>query len=181
METSASIADNTKCTADIIHASAPAVQFNNVSFGYSTTGDSVLENISMTINRGETIGLLGSTGSGKSTFVNLIPRFYDITKGSILVDGINVKDYELCNLREKIGIVPQKALLFTGTIAQNIRWGKEDATDEEVIEAAKIAQADEFISKLPDGYNTEVSRGGINFSGGQKQRITISTCCYFKA
>lgn len=128
----------------------------------------------MTINRGETIGLLGSTGSGKSTFVNLIPRFYDVTKGSILVDGINIKDYELCSLRGKIGIVPQKALLFTGTIAQNIRWGKEDATNEEVIGAVRIAQADEFISKLPDGYNTEVSRGGMNFSGGQKQRITIA-------
>lgn len=174
LEASTSIADNPKYAADTIHTSAPAVQFNDVSFGYSTTGDSVLENVSITINRGETIGLLGSTGSGKSTFVNLIPRFYDVTKGDILVDGINVKDYELCRLRKKIGIVPQKALLFTGTIAQNIRWGKEDAADEEVIEAAKIAQADEFISKLSDGYNTQVSRGGLNFSGGQKQRITIA-------
>lgn len=174
LEASTSIADNPKYAADTIHTSAPAVQFNDVSFGYSTTGDSVLENVSITINRGETIGLLGSTGSGKSTFVNLIPRFYDVTKGGILVDGINVKDYELCRLRKKIGIVPQKALLFTGTIAQNIRWGKEDAADEEVIEAAKIAQADEFISKLSDGYNTQVSRGGLNFSGGQKQRITIA-------
>ena len=174
LEASTSIADNPKYAADTIHTSAPAVQFNDVSFGYSTTGDSVLENVSITINRGETIGLLGSTGSGKSTFVNLIPRFYDVTKGDILVDGINVKDYELCRLRKKIGIVPQKALLFTGTIAQNIRWGKEDADDEEVIEAAKIAQADEFISKLSDGYNTQVSRGGLNFSGGQKQRITIA-------
>ncbi|WP_406244134.1 ABC transporter ATP-binding protein [Tissierella carlieri] len=134
----------------------------------------VLEDISIIINRGETIGLIGSTGSGKSTFINLIPRFYDTTKGNIFVDGINVKDYKLHELRNKIGIVPQNAVLFIGSIAENIRWGKQNATDEEIIAAAKIAQADEFISKLPEGYNTQVSRGGLNFSGGQKQRLTIA-------
>lgn len=169
-----SIPDNIKHVSAIINANTPAIQFNNVSFGYSTTGDIVLDDVSIPINRGETIGLLGSTGSGKSTFVNLIPRFYDVTKGDIFVDGTNVKDYQLSKLRDKISIVPQKAVLFTGTIAGNIRWGKQNATDEEVIAAAKIAQADEFISKLPEGYNTQVSRGGLNLSGGQKQRLTIA-------
>lgn len=174
LEATTSISDNPGHVPCNIDTDAPAIEFNNVSFGYSTTGDTVLDDVSVCINRGETIGVLGSTGSGKSTFVNLIPRFYDVSKGGILVNGINVRDYELYKLREKIGIVPQKALLFTGTVAENIRWGKRSATDEEVIEAAKIAQADEFISKLPDGYNTPVSRGGLNFSGGQKQRITIA-------
>ena len=174
LEATTSISDNPGHVPCNIDTDAPAIEFNNVSFGYSTTGDTVLDDVSVCINRGETIGVLGSTGSGKSTFVNLIPRFYDVSKGGILVNGINVRDYELYKLREKIGIVPQKALLFTGTIAENIRWGKRSATDEEVIEAAKIAQADEFISKLHDGYNTPVSRGGLNFSGGQKQRITIA-------
>ena len=170
----ASIPDNAKYFCSIINSNAPSIQFSNVSFAYSTTGDMVLEDISIIINRGETIGLIGSTGSGKSTFINLIPRFYDTTKGNIFVDGINVKDYKLHELRNKIGIVPQNAVLFIGSIAENIRWGKQNATDEEIIAAAKIAQADEFISKLPEGYNTQVSRGGLNFSGGQKQRLTIA-------
>lgn len=174
LEATTSISDNPGHVPCNIDTNVPAIEFNNVSFGYSTTGDTVLDDISVCINRGETIGVLGSTGSGKSTFVNLIPRFYDVSKGDVLVNGINVKEYELYRLREKIGIVPQKALLFTGTIAENIRWGKQSATDEEIMEAARIAQADEFISKLPDGYNTQLSRGGLNFSGGQKQRITIA-------
>jgi ATP-binding cassette subfamily B protein len=120
------------------------------------------------------VGIIGSTGSGKSTFVNLISRFYDVSTGQILIDGIDVKEYPLHKLREKVGVVPQKAVLFSGTIAENIRWGKQDASDEEVIAAAKVAQAHEFISKLPDGYQTRVSRGGQNFSGGQKQRLTIA-------
>ncbi|WP_353096797.1 ABC transporter ATP-binding protein [Tissierella praeacuta] len=169
-----SIPDNTKQFSSIINDNTPPIQFNNVSFTYNTTGDMVLEDISIIINRGETIGLIGGTGSGKSTFVNLIPRFYDATKGSIFIDGINVKDYQLHELRDKIGIVPQNAILFTGTIAENIRWGKENATDEDIEAATKIAQADEFISKLSDGYNTRVTRGGLNFSGGQKQRLTIA-------
>ena len=169
-----SIKDNTEFLTNIVNNNTPSIQFTDVSFAYNNTGDMALENISITIHPGETIGLIGSTGSGKSTFTNLIPRFYDATKGNIFVDGINVKDYKLNELRNKIGIVPQNAVLFTGTIAENIRWGKQNATDEEIIIAAKIAQADEFISKLPDGYNTQVSRGGLNFSGGQKQRLTIA-------
>jgi ATP-binding cassette subfamily B protein len=153
---------------------APAISFDHVSFGYNTTGELALEDISIVINRGETVGLIGSTGSGKSTFVNLIPRFYDAVKGEVKVDGVNVKDYKLHQLREKIGIVPQKAVLFTGTIAENIRWGKKDATEEEIMEAASVAQAEEFIRKLPEGLNTQVSRGGLNLSGGQKQRLTIA-------
>ncbi|WP_339320608.1 ABC transporter ATP-binding protein [Paenibacillus sp. FSL R10-2734] len=152
----------------------PVISFDHVSFGYNTTGESALENISVVINRGETVGLIGSTGSGKSTFVNLIPRFYDALLGEVKVDGVNVRDYKLHQLREKIGIVPQKAVLFTGTIAENIRWGKEDATEEEIMQAASVAQAEEFIRKLPEGLNTQVSRGGLNLSGGQKQRLTIA-------
>lgn len=152
----------------------PAISFDHVSFGYNTTGESALEDISVVINRGETVGLIGSTGSGKSTFVNLIPRFYDAVQGEVKVDGVNVRDYKLHQLREKIGIVPQKAVLFTGTIAENIRWGKADATEEEIMQAASVAQAEEFIRKLPEGLNTQVSRGGLNLSGGQKQRLTIA-------
>jgi ATP-binding cassette subfamily B protein len=152
----------------------PAIVFDHVTFGYSSTGDPALTDISVEIRRGETVGIIGGTGSGKSTFVNLIPRFYDATSGRILVHGVDVRDYSLHELRGKIGIVPQKALLFTGTIADNIRWGNELATDEEVKRAAVIAQADEFISKMPEGYKTPVSRGGLNLSGGQKQRLTIA-------
>ncbi|KAA1185035.1 ABC transporter ATP-binding protein [Paenibacillus sp. B2(2019)] len=153
---------------------APVISFDHVSFGYNTTGELALEDISVVINRGETVGLIGSTGSGKSTFVNLIPRFYDAVQGEVKVDGVNVRDYKLHQLREKIGIVPQKAVLFTGTIAENIRWGKEDANEEEIMQAAFVAQAEEFIRKLPEGLNTQVSRGGLNLSGGQKQRLTIA-------
>ncbi len=152
----------------------PSISFDHVSFGYNTTGESALEDISVVINRGKTVGLIGSTGSGKSTFVNLIPRFYDAVQGEVKVDGVNVRDYKLHQLREKIGIVPQKAVLFTGTIAENIRWGKADATEEEIMQAASVAQAEEFIRKLPEGLNTQVSRGGLNLSGGQKQRLTIA-------
>ncbi|OAB26574.1 ATP-binding protein [Paenibacillus macquariensis subsp. defensor] len=153
---------------------APAIQFNNVSFGYNKLGELALENVTLEIAHGETIGIIGSTGSGKSTFVNLITRFYDASQGDIWIDGVHVKDYSLQQLRSRIGIVPQKALLFTGTIAENIRWGNEHATDDEMMKAAAIAQAEEFILKLPEGYNTKVSRGGINLSGGQKQRLTIA-------
>lgn len=162
-------------TASVTNSvNAPAIQFNNVSFGYNKTGELALENVSLEIQHGETVGIIGSTGSGKSTFVNLIPRFYDVTQGDVWIDGVDVKDYSLQQLRHKVGIVPQKALLFTGTIADNIRWGNEHATDEEVSRAATIAQAEEFIAKLPEGYNTGVSRGGLNLSGGQKQRLTIA-------
>ncbi|WP_019910513.1 ABC transporter ATP-binding protein [Paenibacillus sp. HW567] len=153
---------------------APAIVFDHVSFGYNTTGELALHDISVTIRRGETIGLIGSTGSGKSTFVNLIPRFYDAVEGEIRVEGINVKEYGLEQLRSRIGIVPQKATLFSGTIADNIRWGKQDASSGELMEAAAVAQAEEFIQKLPEGLATPVARGGMNLSGGQKQRLTIA-------
>ncbi|ASA22179.1 ABC transporter ATP-binding protein [Paenibacillus donghaensis] len=154
--------------------SVPAIRFEHVSFGYNKTGEYALKDVSAVIQRGETVGLIGSTGSGKSTFVNLIPRFYDVLEGEVQVGGQNVKDYKLRQLREQIGMVPQKAMLFTGTIADNIRWGKEGAAAEEIAAALRIAQAEEFVSKLPDGLNTQVSRGGLNLSGGQKQRLTIA-------
>lgn len=155
-------------------APAPAIVFDGVSFGYSATGDLALTDISLEIGRGETVGIIGGTGSGKSTLINLIPRFYETVQGEVRVDGLSVKDYPLPLLRQKIGLVPQKAELFSGTIAENIRWGNENATDEMVAEAARIAQAEEFISKLPEGMNTTVARGGRNLSGGQKQRLTIA-------
>ncbi|MCB2307968.1 ABC transporter ATP-binding protein/permease [Clostridium estertheticum] len=150
------------------------IEFKQVSFAYDSASDCELTDINITINKGETVGIIGATGSGKSTFVNLIPRFYDVSKGEIVIKGINVKDYSLKKLREKISMVPQKSVLFTGTISDNIRWGKKTATREEIIDAAKTAQANEFIKELPDGYNTQVTRGGLNFSGGQKQRLTIA-------
>lgn len=151
-----------------------AIEFRDVSFTYSTESDMALENISVSFNKGETIGLIGGTGSGKSTFVNLIPRFYDVTKGSILFGNLDVKEYNMEELRDKIGIVLQKAELFSGTIAENLRWGNKTATLEELKTAAKIAQAHDFINALPDGYDTQVARGGANFSGGQKQRLSIA-------
>ncbi|WP_372238075.1 ABC transporter ATP-binding protein [Paenibacillus sp. FSL R7-0337] len=153
---------------------APVISFRNVSFGYNTTGELALENISVDILKGQTVGLIGSTGSGKSTFVNLIPRFYDAVEGEIRVEGVNVRDYRLEQLRSRIGIVPQKAVLFTGTIAENIRWGKASATRDEIMAAAEVAQAEEFITRLPEGLDTLVVRGGHNLSGGQKQRLTIA-------
>lgn len=152
----------------------PAIVFDDVSFAYSTTGDPALHHISVAIRCGETIGVIGSTGSGKTTFANLIPRFYEVTEGRVQVDGKDVRDYTLEELRGKIGIVPQKALLFTGTIAENIAFGRPDATLEEIRAAAEAAQAAEFITKLPEGLDTQVARGGQNLSGGQKQRLTIA-------
>ncbi|WP_025676288.1 ABC transporter ATP-binding protein [Paenibacillus polymyxa] len=154
--------------------SVPAISFDHVSFGYNKTGQLALSDVVVDIYPGETVGIIGGTGSGKSTFVNLIPRFYDAVEGCVQVDGIDVRHYKLEQLRQKIGIVPQKALLFTGTIADNIRWGHEHATDEEVAQAAAIAQADEFISNLPEKFNAPITRGGLNLSGGQKQRLTIA-------
>ena len=153
---------------------ADAVTFDHVYFKYGATGDDALENISFTAKPGQTIGIVGGTGSGKSTLVHLIPRLYDATSGSIQINGVEIKDYPLDELRRIVSIVPQKTILFTGTVAENIRWGNPSATDEEVAEAAKIAQADDFICSLKVGYNTRVERGGVNFSGGQRQRLTIA-------
>ncbi|WP_091068143.1 ABC transporter ATP-binding protein [Paenibacillus sp. NFR01] len=155
-------------------ADVPVIAFKHVSFGYSATGELALQDVSVSIRRGETVGVIGSTGSGKTTFANLIPRFYDATEGSVEVDGVDVRDLRLEELRRKIGVVPQKALLFTGSIADNIRFGRPEATDEEIAAAAEAAQAAEFIAKLPEGLATPVARGGQNLSGGQKQRLTIA-------
>ncbi|KWX78759.1 ABC transporter ATP-binding protein [Paenibacillus jilunlii] len=174
LDTKASVEDTGNHSIPRADMQAPAIVFEHVSFGYNTTGELALHDISVTINRGETVGLIGSTGSGKSTFVNLIPRFYDAVEGEIRVDGVNIRDYGLEQLRRKIGIVPQKATLFSGTIADNIRWGKQDAPEEELLAAASVAQAEEFIQKLPEGLATAVARGGLNLSGGQKQRLTIA-------
>lgn len=150
------------------------VVFDKVSFAYKNAKENSLEAISFTANRGETIGIIGGTGSGKSTLVNLIPRFYDATKGSIRIDGRKIEDYTYEALRTKIGVVPQKAVLFSGTIYENMCWGKKDATKEEVNEALAIAQAKEFVEAKQDGIYTKLTQGGKNLSGGQRQRLTIA-------
>lgn len=149
------------------------VEFENVSFGYND-GMDILTDVSFKAKAGSVVGIIGSTGCGKSSLVNLIPRLYDVSGGEILVDGVNVKDYDIEALRELIGVVLQKNVLFTGTIKENIKWGKQDATDEEIISACKAAQAHDFIMSQPDGYDTELSQGGLNLSGGQKQRLCIA-------
>lgn len=151
-----------------------AVKFENVYFSYNGSGEYALENINFTAKKGETIGIIGGTGSGKSTLVNLIPRFYDISKGTLEIGGRDIKSYDTSVLRKKIGTVPQKAVLFSGTIAENMRWGKPDASDEEILSALKTAQAEEFVNKMPEGIQTHISQGGKNISGGQKQRLTIA-------
>lgn len=151
------------------------IEFKNVTFAYpGHSQEPVIRNVSFTASPGETVAFIGSTGSGKSTLIQLIPRFYDVSDGEILIDGVDVRDYRLSKLRDKIGFIPQKALLFTGTIADNLRYGKEDATQEEMERAAEIAQATDFISKKTDGYDELLSEGGANFSGGQKQRLVIA-------
>ncbi len=151
------------------------VEFRNVSFRYyKHSEDSVLDDISLTIEPGSVVGIIGSTGCGKSTLVSMIPRLYDPDQGEILVDGVNVKDYSLFNLREGVGMVLQKNVLFSGTIAENLRWGDENATDDEMIAAASSSQADKFVSTFTDGYDTELDKGGNNLSGGQKQRLCIA-------
>lgn len=152
-----------------------SLEFRNVTFAYPGHAESpVIRNVSFTAKPGETVAFIGSTGSGKSTLIQLIPRFYDVTEGQVLVDGVDVRDYRLKDLREKIGYIPQKAQLFTGTIADNLRYGKKDATQAELEQAVEIAQAAEFISQKPKGYQEELSEGGSNFSGGQKQRLAIA-------
>ena len=150
------------------------IEFNNVSFKYPDSDEYVLKNVSFKAKKGETIAFIGSTGSGKSTLINLIPRFYDVTEGYINVDGINVKDYDLKALRKKIGFIPQKSLLFTGSIANNIRFGKKNASTGEVEYSTKVAQAYDFISKKQKKFDEVISEGGANLSGGQKQRLSIA-------
>lgn len=150
-----------------------SVEFKNVSFSYNE-GKNIINNASFKINSGEMVGIMGATGSSKSSLVQLIARLYDVTDGEVLVGGENVKKYKLHSLRENVGMVLQKNVLFSGTIADNLRWGNKNATDEELRNACKIADADEFVSSFPDGYQTDLGQGGVNVSGGQKQRLCIA-------
>ncbi len=151
------------------------VSFENVSFSYAGNIEKLcLSNIDLTIQAGETVGILGGTGTSKSTLVQLIPRLYDVTKGSVKVGGVDVRDYDVETLRNEVAMVLQKNVLFSGTIKENLRWGKEDASDEELIKACKLAQAHDFIQSFPKGYDTYIDEGGSNVSGGQKQRLCIA-------
>lgn len=152
------------------------VEFKNVDFKYSEegSGDLILSNINFKVDSGKVVGIVGSTGCGKSSLVSLIPRLYDVYSGQVLIDGVDVRDYDMESLRDMIGVVLQKNVLFSGTIKENICWGKEDATDEEIIKACKASCADDFISSFPDGYDTYLAQGGLNLSGGQKQRLCIA-------
>jgi ATP-binding cassette subfamily B protein len=169
------IADGDQLTPTPV-VSQGRVEFRNVSFKYNLTGtgENVLSNISFTAEPGKVIAIVGGTGTGKSTLVNLIPRLYDVSEGSVLVDGVDVRDYALDTLRGAIGVVLQKNTLFSGTIRENLRWGNEDATEEEIITACQDAQAHSFIMSFPKGYDTELGQGGVNVSGGQKQRLCIA-------
>lgn len=151
------------------------VEFRNVSFRYyKDNHEKILDNISFTVEHGRTLGIIGSTGSGKTTLVQLIPRLYDADEGSVLVDDVNVKDYSLKNLRQGVGMVLQKNVLFSGTILENLQWGDEEASEEQVVQAARVSAADDFITGFTDGYETELGQGGVNVSGGQKQRLCIA-------
>lgn len=157
-----------------VDPSAPAVRFDKVSFSYHDNSEYALEDISFTAGKGQTIGIIGGTGSGKSTLVNLIPRFYDTSKGAVSVCGADVRNYNLGDLRKKIAVVPQKAVLFSGTIRENMKWGGDNITDEQIWRALKISQAYEFVERLDKGLDHEILQGGKNLSGGQKQRLTIA-------
>ena len=161
---------------DELPAPRGRVEFRDVSFKYARagTGDDVLSQISFTVEPGQFVAIVGGTGTGKSSLVNLIPRFYDVTGGAVLLDGLDVRDYPLEQLRDRIGMVLQNNVLFTGTIRENLLWGRPDATEEEIIQAAKDAQAYDFIMGLPDGFDTMLTQGGTNVSGGQKQRLCIA-------
>ena len=153
---------------------APAIEFKNVYFDYGNNGEYELSDLSFSIAKGETIGIIGSTGSGKSTLINLIPRFYDAAMGDVLVDGVNVKEYKLEELRKKIGVVPQKSSLFSGTVAENLTIGNENASEDVLKKAVRIAQAEDIIERMPKGFDTFIAEGGRNLSGGQRQRLTIA-------
>jgi ATP-binding cassette subfamily B protein len=150
------------------------VEFDHVSFRYPNAEEDVLSDIHFTARPGQTTAIIGSTGSGKSTLINLLPRFYDVTQGTIRIDGVDIKQMKQHELRDRLGLIPQKGVLFTGTIESNIKFGNPDASDEEMKRAARIAQASEFIDKMPDGYQTPIAQGGMNVSGGQKQRLAIA-------
>ena len=175
LETQPSIQDGAD-TRTKLPAAGGKVEFRDVSFRYETsgTGDDVLSHISFTVEPGKFVAIVGGTGTGKSSLVNLIPRFYDVTAGQVLVDDVDVRDYPLEELRGRIGMVLQKNVLFSGTIRENLMWGRDDATEEEMIQAAKDAQAYDFIMSFPDGFDTHLEQGGVNVSGGQKQRLCIA-------
>lgn len=158
-----------------------SIDFEHVYFSYNKEKEPVLKDISFSCSKGETVGIIGSTGSGKSTLVNLIPRFYDCLSGEVKVDGINVKNSKVEELRKKIAVVPQKALLFSGTIEENMKWGSENAEFFDIEEATKVSEAYDFIEKIPEGYNARIGQGGVNFSGGQKQRLSIARALIKKA
>lgn len=163
------------CTSEDIPVANGSVAFKNVNFKYYKNGErEVLENINFTIQSGETVGIIGATGCGKTTLVSLLPRLYDADSGEILIGGVNVKDYKLTTLRDAVSVVLQKNVLFSGSIADNLRWGNESATNEEMIGAAKAAAADGFVSSFQNGYHTQLGQGGSNVSGGQKQRLCIA-------
>ncbi len=169
-----SIIDNHKDIKEEDIKEKGTIEFKDVEFRYEGSSEPVLSNLNFKINKGETVAILGGTGSGKSSLLNLIMRFYDVTKGEIKVGGINVKDMSLKSLRNMIGYIPQKAVLFSGTIESNIKYGKKDATEEEVVNALKVSQSYDFVSDLDEGIKSEVAQGGTNFSGGQKQRLSIA-------
>jgi ATP-binding cassette subfamily B protein len=176
LETKTKIKDGTETKGNPKHAGE--VEFKNVSFTYPGSAEPVLHNISFKAQKGETVAFIGSTGSGKTTIVNLIPRFYDATEGEVLVDGINVKEYKQDALHAKIGYVSQTAVLFSGTVASNVALGSEMVSREAVKRAVEIAQGKEFVEKLDEQYNAAVAQGGANFSGGQKQRLSIARAIY---
>jgi len=168
-------ADITNPAEPVMQVPDGSIRFDHVSFSYKSDAETpVLKDINLDIKQGEMIGIIGGTGSAKSSLVNLISRLYDVAEGSVLVGGINVKDYDIETLRNEVSVVLQKNVLFSGTILENLRWGDANATDEECIHACQLACADEFIDKMPDGYNTYIEQGGTNVSGGQKQRLCIA-------
>ena len=175
LDTKSSIKEASSSTkVQATNNSSKIIEFKNVSFSYNNSKQYSLENISLSINKGETIGIIGGTGAGKSTLVNLIPRFYESTEGEIFINGENIKNDSIKDLRNLFGIVPQKAVLFTGSLRENMKWANKNASDEEILMALDIAQCSDFVSNLKDGLDTSVLQGGKNFSGGQKQRLTIA-------
>ena len=173
LETEASITEKNMVDFEA-DKNAPVVKFTDVFLSYHENSDYALENISFTVENGQTIGIIGGTGSGKSSLINMIPRFYDATKGTVEINGVDIKKYPLKKLRKMIGIVPQKAVLFSGSLRDNMKWGGEDITDEQINKALEIAQATDFAEKLPEGLDSMILQGGKNLSGGQKQRLTIA-------
>ncbi|WP_317914794.1 ABC transporter ATP-binding protein [Carnobacterium maltaromaticum] len=174
LDTDISVIENDSPTYLTSIENQTAIQFKNVSFKYTAASANALENIEFNLSKGQILGVTGPTGSGKSTLINLIPRFYDVTAGTLLINGTSVNEFDLQSLRRSIGYVPQNSSLFTGTIAENLRWGKADATEAELQMALEIAQSADFVASLKDGLNSPVFEGGKNFSGGQRQRLTIA-------